>query len=222
MELQTFDMMMMQLFTAALAAYDAGTEEHGRRLVPLARATARKLGQCEEAVELIGIAALLHDLGKLGLPQAILQKAGPLTNEEWVNMRRHPAISRRLLVQAGGACALLAPLVGAHHERWDGKGYPDGLEREAIPLAARILSVVDSFDAMTSCRPYRKARSQSEARAELLRCAGTQFDPLVVTTFLIALDEQDKQAGSSSYRQNGLQVSLQETKGFFAYAYLPI
>jgi HD-GYP domain-containing protein (c-di-GMP phosphodiesterase class II) len=160
MELQTFDMMMVQLFTASLAAYDAEVEEHGRRLVPLAQATARELGQCEEEVELIGLAALLHDLGKLGIPQAILHKAGPLTNEEWVIIRRHPDIGRQLLMQAGGTCAPLAPLVGAHHERWDGKGYPDGLEREAIPLAARILSVIDSFDAMTSCRPYQKALTE--------------------------------------------------------------
>ena len=107
-------------------------------------------------------------------------------------MRSHPEIGRQMLLQVGGMCALLAPLVGMHHERWDGKGYPHGLAGEAIPLAARILAVVDSFDAMTSCRPYRMTYSQGEARAELLSGAGTQYDPMVVRAFLDTLDERDR------------------------------
>jgi diguanylate cyclase (GGDEF)-like protein/PAS domain S-box-containing protein len=176
--------------TAAASAHDQGTSEHTHRMVNLAVATAEKLGCSQEVLSLINQAALLHDIGKIGIPDAILHKEASLTEEEWAVMRRHPHIGSQILTEAGGVYGLLAHIVVAHHERWDGMGYPHQMQEETIPLGSRILSVVDSYDAMTSDRPYRKALSQETARGELLRCAGSQFDPTVVSAFLQALDEQ--------------------------------
>ena len=125
-----------------------------------------------------------------------LHKPGPLTNEEWIIMRRHPEIGRQILEQTGGVFQHLASIVVAHHERWDGHGYPRGLAAEAIPITARILSVVDAYDAMISRRPYREPLSIAEARAELQHCAGSQFDPSVVTAFLQVLDERKELQGA--------------------------
>jgi HD-GYP domain-containing protein (c-di-GMP phosphodiesterase class II) len=134
------------------------------------------------------LAALLHDLGKLALPSEILLKPDPLCAKEWAVIHRHPAIGAQMLSRAGGALAELGHIVVAHHEQWDGGGYPSGLARDAIPLEARILSVVDAFDAMTSPRVYRQPLAYEEARKELKRCSGRQFDPLVVSAFLQVLD----------------------------------
>lgn len=180
----------VKALTAAASARDKGTNAHAHRMVQLAEATARKLKRPEEELHLIRLGALLHDIGKIGIPDAILHKPGPLTEEEWGIMRGHPDIGRQILEQVGGVFDYLAAIVAAHHERWDGKGYPLGLSGEGIPLSARILSVVDAYDAMTSSRPYRKAGSVATARAELLACAGKQFDPTVVEAFLSVLDEQ--------------------------------
>lgn len=173
----------------ALARHD-NIIGHGYRLVRPAQATACVLGLSQKRVHQVGLAALLHDLGKIAIPKAILYKPGPLNNEEWTIMHRHPEIGRQMLLRAGGDWASLAPIVGAHHERWDGLGYPRGLAEERIPLEARILAVVDSYDAMISFRVYQKPRTPAEARAELQRCAGHQFDPRVVVAFLCVLDEQ--------------------------------
>ena len=110
-------------------------------------------------------------------------------------MHHHPEIGQQVLAQVGGVFELLSHIVVAHHERWDGMGYPHGLAKEAIPISARILCVVDSYDAMISDRPYRKPHSAAEARAELQRCSGSQFDPLVVEAFLQVLDEQEALQG---------------------------
>jgi HD-GYP domain-containing protein (c-di-GMP phosphodiesterase class II) len=160
--------------------------------VHLAVATALDLGRSEEELHLIRLAALLHDIGKISIPDAILHKPGPLTDEEWAIMRRHPQVGGDILSQAGGIFHLLAHIVVAHHERWDGRGYPHGLAEEAIPIGARIISVVDSYDAMTSRRVYREPLSSEQAQAELRRCAGSQFDPQVVAAFLRILDEQEQ------------------------------
>src|SRR5205085_12028521 len=156
----------VQALTAAASAHDRGTSAHAQRLIRLAEATARNLGRSEEELRLIRLGALLHDIGKIGIPEAILHKPGPLTEEEWAVMRRHPDIGRQILEQTGGILQLLSHIIAAHHERWDGQGYPNKLAREAIPVSARILAVVDSYDAMTSDRPYRKAMSVAEARIE--------------------------------------------------------
>ena len=172
------------------AARDVGTWVHAHRLVEFAVATARKLGQSEEDLRLLRLGAILHDIGKIGIPDAILYKPGPLTGEEWVVMRTHPDIGRQILEEIGGIFQQLATIVVAHHERWDGTGYPNQLAGEAIPLHARILTVVDAFDAITSRRVYRGPLSVLQARAELLRCSGSQFDSQVVEAFLQVLDEQ--------------------------------
>jgi len=126
--------------------------------------------------------ALLHDIGKIGVPDAILRKPGPLTTEEWAIMHRHPDWGRNILAGIpflDGA----SHIVCTHQERWDGKGYPGGLAGEAIPLGARIFAVADTYDAITSDRPYRAARPYAVARAEIERCAGSQFDPQVAAAF---------------------------------------
>jgi HD-GYP domain-containing protein (c-di-GMP phosphodiesterase class II) len=161
---------------------------HGYRLVWPAQATANILEMSAEQISRVGLAALLHDLGKLALPSKILLKPDPLSTEEWVVIHRHPEIGAQMLSLAGGAFAELSRIVVAHHERWDGGGYPSGLARDVIPLEARILSVADAFDAMTLPRVYRQSLTCEEARTELKRCSGQQFDPLVVQAFLQMLD----------------------------------
>lgn len=180
----------LQALTAAAAARDGDTCIHAHRLVELAVATARKLHQNDHELHMLRLGAILHDIGKIGIPDAILHKPGPLTEEEWKIMRSHPDIGRHILEEIGGVFNQLAQVVVAHHERWDGAGYPMKLAGEAIPLHARILTVVDSFDAMTSRRVYREPMPIEAARAELQRCSGTQFDPRVVAAFLSVLDEQ--------------------------------
>ena len=182
----------VRVLTAIASAHDQGTDAHAHRLVHLAEATARELGRSEEEVHLIRLAALLHDIGKISIPDAILHKPGPLTDEEWAIMRRHPQVSWEILKQAGGIFHLLAHIVVAHHERWDGRGYPNGLAQESIPIGARIIAVVDSYDAMTSRRVYREPLTIEQAKTELRRCAGSQYDPQVVAAFLRVLDEQEQ------------------------------
>ncbi len=130
-------------------------------------------------------AAELHDVGKLGIPDAILDKPGPLDDDEWQLMRQHSAIGERIL-NADPVMQPVARLVRASHERWDGTGYPDGLAGTAIPLGARIIAACDALDAMTSDRCYQSGRTLPDALAELRRCAGTQFDPDIVTALCAA------------------------------------
>jgi HD-GYP domain-containing protein (c-di-GMP phosphodiesterase class II) len=126
---------------------------------------------------------LLHDIGKIGIPDAILLKPGPLTPDEWKIMRTHPEIGRRLIERIPFLRGAV-PIVYSHHEKWDGSGYPRALKGEDIPLGARIFSVVDAFDAMTFDRPYSRAVPFEAAKTEIKRCAGTHFDPAVVGAFL--------------------------------------
>jgi HD-GYP domain-containing protein (c-di-GMP phosphodiesterase class II) len=173
-------------------ARDQSILAHSLRLVRPAQATASVLGLTKEEIERTGWAALLHDLGKIAIPASILYKAAPLNEEEWTIMRRHSELGSQLLVQVGSDWICLATIVLAHHERWDGQGYPNGWAKEAIPIEARILSIADAYDAMTSPRVYRKSISSVAARTELHRCAGHQFDPRVVAAFLWMLDEQQQ------------------------------
>ncbi|GAC1564950.1 MAG: hypothetical protein NVS3B14_01130 [Ktedonobacteraceae bacterium] len=204
-EQHTTDAVVLHALTAVASAHDDDTSAHSIRMVHLAQETARILGCSEEEIHLIRLAALLHDIGKVGVPHEILHKTGPLTDEEWKVMRRHPGIGRQILTQAGGKFELLSHIVIAHHERWDGKGYPYGLSEESIPLGARILSLADSYDAMTSDRPYRKAMLPLDARIELQRCSGNQYDPHVVVAFLQVLDEQDEAV--TRVGEHGLEIS---------------
>jgi hypothetical protein len=172
----------------ALEARDGYTGRHGEETVALARRVAEQLGlPADEAVEVEG-AALLHDVGKIGTPNEILHKPGPLTDEEWEVMRDHPVVGERILRTVPGL-ERVARAVRHEHERWDGGGYPDGLAGEEIPLASRIVLVCDAYHAMTSDRPYRRAMGDASARAELVRCAGVQFDPAVVSALLAVLPE---------------------------------
>ncbi len=171
----------------AMDARDTYTADHSQRLAAWAEATARELGCSDEEIEAVRWGALLHDIGKLGVPDHILQKPGPLDEEEWAIMRQHPEIGARIVAPVR-RLAHVAPIIRHHQEHWDGTGYPDGLRGEAIPLGARVLAVVDAYGAMIDDRVYRKARTHAEAVAELRRCAGTQFDPQVVEAFLRVLE----------------------------------
>jgi HD-GYP domain-containing protein (c-di-GMP phosphodiesterase class II) len=172
----------------ALAERNPDLGEHLTTVAELAVAVARKLGLTQAEVAQVRHAADLHDVGKVAIPDAILNKPGPLDDDEWVFMRRHTIIGERI-VAAAPALGAVASLVRASHERHDGGGYPDGLAGEDIPLGARIVAVCDSFDAMVADRPYRKALPDSVALQELERCAGTQFDPAVVRAFREAYAE---------------------------------
>jgi PAS domain S-box-containing protein/diguanylate cyclase (GGDEF)-like protein len=170
-----------------------GLREHIDELAELAVAVGAGLGLDQEALTELRLAAELHDVGKLAMPDAVLQKEGPLTEAEWALIRQHTLIGQRIL-GAAPALRTIGTIVRSTHERWDGTGYVDGLAGDEIPLAARIVAVCDAYVAMTSDRPYRPAKSAEEAIAELQRCAGTQFDPDVVRIVCRELELQRTQA----------------------------
>ena len=166
----------------ALDAREHETSDHSQRVVRYTLAIARRMGIRDAQLEHIGRGALLHDIGKIGVPDSILLKPGPLTQTEWAEMRRHPEVGYRIL-ETIEFLRPAAEIVLAHQERWDGGGYPRRLRGDAIPLGARIFAIADTLDAMTSDRPYRKAASFAQARMEIARCGGTQFDPRCVVAF---------------------------------------
>jgi putative nucleotidyltransferase with HDIG domain len=174
---------LLEGLIAALDYRDAETQWHSRRVSLYARRLAEELRVAEPDLTVIEHGALLHDVGKIGIRDDVLLKPGPLTPEEWVQMKRHAELGWALLqrVEHLRAASLI---VLQHQERWDGTGYPARLKGEEIGLGARVFHVVDAVDAITSERPYRKARGFAEARAEVIRCRGTQFDPVVVDAFL--------------------------------------
>jgi len=167
---------------------------HLANVASLAQAVSRKHGLPEVDVEWIRIAAELHDVGKMAIPDTILNKPGPLSNDEWAVMKRHTVIGERI-IRSSRSVASMAPaarLVRSSHERYDGTGYPDGLCAGEIDVGASIIAVCDAYDAMRSDRVYRKARSHEDAIAELRRCAGTQFDPAVVELFCSTIERDDR------------------------------
>jgi diguanylate cyclase (GGDEF)-like protein/putative nucleotidyltransferase with HDIG domain len=173
---------------SAVDSRDAYTGSHSERVATLAAEIAAELGLPAEEIELTRLAGSLHDLGKLAIPEEILRKPEALSDAERLVLERHPQIGYRMLESLG--VDPIADWVLHHHERWDGQGYPDGLEGDSIPLGARIIFVADAFDAMTSDRIYRHALSFSDSIAEVERCAGTQFDPDVVQAFLARVGAQ--------------------------------
>ncbi len=176
------------LLAETLDLRDDATARHSRTVGGYAELTGRRLELDPQRVERLRIAGVLHDVGKVGISDAILRKPSQLDAAEWSEMRRHPELGARILANAG--LADVAAWVLAHHERLDGGGYPSGLPGSEIPLEARVLAVVDAYEAMTAGRPYRSALTAEQAAAELARCTGTQFDPDVVAAFLATVGEQ--------------------------------
>jgi len=163
---------------------------HNRNVCQYSLIITEAMNLPEKSIETIQQAAIYHDIGKIGIPNQILFKPGNLTPSQWQIMILHPVIGAELL----SADLLNKEIVEAvyhHHERWDGNGYPDGLAREDIPIAARIIAVADSFDAMTASRPYKKTLDKNQALEEISRCAGTQFDPEVAGIFISLMEDRN-------------------------------
>ena len=178
----TYQNTLLALVTA-LDAREHETSDHSQRVVQYTTAVAVRMSIKGAELDEIGRGALLHDIGKIGVPDAVLLKPGKLTPEEWVDMRRHPDIGYQMIQQIE-FLSIPANIVLSHQERWDGQGYPRNLRREEIHIGARIFAVADTLDAMTSDRPYRKGTTFANAVTEISRCGGTQFDPEVVRAFL--------------------------------------
>jgi diguanylate cyclase (GGDEF)-like protein/putative nucleotidyltransferase with HDIG domain len=177
----------------ALLERDRYTGEHSASVVELVRGVAKSLGLDDDETEKIKVGALLHDIGKVAMPDEILHKAGPLDDDQWEIMRQHPIVGERILRAIPGL-GPIARIVRHEHERWDGTGYPDGISGREIPVGSRIVLACDAYHAMTSDRPYRKAMSHGEAIRELGEGAGTQFDP-EVTEMLIGCLYGKRQSG---------------------------
>jgi len=224
-DLRDINDQLVQSFADALDMRDRDTAGHTRRVATLARLIAAELALSRRELDSIYAAGSLHDLGKIGIPDAILLKCGPLDRAEWTEMKRHPVMG----------AALLAPykhlrhvtdIMRHHHEKFDGSGYPDGLAGKEIPIGARVICVADTFMVITDGRPYRRPRSVSEAIAELERCSGSQFDPEVVQAFLRlnpaamrsilnAGDVPDKQRILQTISPHPLWTRLVRSKGIF-------
>ena len=172
-----------------LVKKDPYTRQHSQHVTHFALLIGKALGFSKEELLVLEQAALLHDIGKIGIPDHILRKEGPLSESEWQVMRQHPDIGQEILEHIQ-VLHLEQNMVRHHHERYDGKGYPDGLSGEEIPIYSRILSIADSFHAMVSDRPYRKALSIGTAVGELEKNSGTQFDPELVAIFVKALEDE--------------------------------
>ena len=176
-KLESHYMKTIEALTSALEARDPYTQAHTSRIRELSTGLAIALQVPEDVLQSVRLGSILHDVGKIGISDSILLKQGPLSDEEWEEMRQHPLIGERMLRNVD-FLAPARPVVRHHHERWDGQGYPDRLRGERIPLAARIVAVCDAYDAMTSDRPYRSAMSIEDACDELIRSAGVQHDPM--------------------------------------------
>ena len=192
-QLRGGDPQTVRVLAAAVDLRDAYTARHGEAMAALAAAVGRRLGLSAAEQSSLRTACLLHDVGKIGIPDHILGKRGPLTAAERQVMNGHAARGAELI---GNLPALAPARLGVlhHHERWDGQGYPEGLAGEAIPLLARVVAVIDAYEAMTSDRPYRTAMDPAAAVAEIERHAGTQFDPQVVQAFLEVLSLREARA----------------------------
>ncbi len=209
--LQTFYMDLVKALARALDMKDQYTHEHGERAKKKARRIAEELGLPEQMVRYVEFAALLHDMGKIGIDDAIITKPGKLTPEEYEIMKKHPEIGFQIL-QPVKFMGPVAQIVLYHQEWYNGQGYPEGLKGEEIPLGSRVVAVIDAWDAMTSDRPYRRALGRDKAISELRHGAGTQFDPKVVEVFLRIEEREwsqdptiplpDPKLASAGYRLN--------------------
>jgi cyclic di-GMP phosphodiesterase len=185
----------IQSLAVALEAKDRYTAGHSQRVSRFAMMVARGLGLPSAEVRTIGQIGLLHDIGKIGMDDKVLNKPGKLTKEEFDLIKQHPVIGAQILAPVPSLESHL-PGIRHHHEAWDGSGYPDGLKAETIPLNARIVCLADSFDAMTSTRPYRPGRTLEQAIVEMRRCAGTQFDARCVAAFVGLLERESSPSSS--------------------------
>lgn len=195
-KIQTTYETTLEALMEALDARDSETQGHSRRVAEYTTLIARRMGVVDPELTQMRWGALLHDVGKIGIPDAILRKPGPLTPEEWAIMRQHPEMGRKIL-SAVKFLEGAVPIVYCHQEKYDGTGYPQGLRGDAIPLGARIFAVVDTVDAMLMDRPYRNGTNYERACAELMKYAGTQFDRKVVEVF-ISIPAQDWEVISRS------------------------
>jgi diguanylate cyclase (GGDEF)-like protein/putative nucleotidyltransferase with HDIG domain len=186
LELEESYLATIAALAAALDAKDRHTEAHSRETAALARAVGSRLGLDDEALRFLEYGALLHDIGKIGIPGYVLNKPGPLDDEEAAIMREHPVIGERIVASVP-FLSRIRPIVRAEHERWDGHGYPDGLKTEQIPIEARIIHACDAFQAMSSDRPYRRARPRDWILNEISAQAGQQFDPRVAEALLAVI-----------------------------------
>jgi len=179
---------IIESWSHALYLRDQETEGHTRRVTDISLRLARRLGVPDADLIHIKRGSTLHDIGKVAIPDSVLFKSGPLTEDEWVIMRRHPLIAAEILKQIPHFKSVL-PIPRSHHEKWDGSGYPDGLAGEAIPLFARIFAFADVYDALTSDRPYRRAWSQIDALDHILKQSGVHFDPFIMPVFIGMVSE---------------------------------
>jgi putative two-component system response regulator len=184
---------ILTVMVKILESKDPYTRFHSHSVAKWSRMIGRRKGLCEEDLDRLGLAAVFHDFGKIGIPEDILCKSARLTEEEFAVMRTHPVIARDLLSSLELLTDLL-PAILHHHERWDGKGYPDGLKGSETPLWARIISLADAYDTMTSRRAYKEPYTPERVREELRKGRGTQFDPDLVDNLEAILDEYVKMA----------------------------
>ncbi len=189
------------LLGEVIAHDDEYTGEHSYGVISLSLEIADELGLDEDDRRLVEFGALLHDVGKIAVPKEIVNKAGPLTDDEWAVMRQHTIAGQRMLDKIGGGMTEVGAIVRASHERWDGAGYPDGITGEDVPMPARIVAVADAFSAITTTRPYRVAQSAEAAIKELRTCAGTQFDPQVVDALVAVLERPAAQTPAEFYER---------------------
>ena len=199
----------IEALALAIDAKDQTSQSHIRRVQLYAASVARALGMSDNDVQGVKTAALLHDIGKLAVPEHILSKPGPLTPEEFQKIRAHPKVGADIVSSVPFPYPV-APLILSHHERWDGKGYPTGLKGEDIPLGARILSVVDYFDALMAERPYHKAMSFDAAVGLLRQEAGKGLDPSVVAKFVQLLPSLQEEAAGLELAMRKAQTEVSE------------
>lgn len=209
-ELRKLFMGSIKALAQALEAKDEYTQGHSERVSEIAVGISKYLSLNEVEIQDVWLAGLLHDIGKIGVRESVLNKPGKLDADEWESIQRHPVVAERILCPIEELSAVIS-MVRNHHERFDGSGYPDGLQGGNIPLGARILSVADAYDALTSRRPYRKALSVKEALRVLEDASGTQFDPVIVRAFVSSTDLH--KLASETRRPAGGRVSLQDAKG---------
>ena len=176
---------LLPAFNSAVSMYDRGTAQHSARAAHLSALIAKRVGLGARDIEVVRWAGMLHDLGKLAISPEVLRKPGPLDEAEWAVVRRHPIVGSDVLLAVSAQLGTVAAAVRAHHERWDGTGYPDQLAGDSIPLLGRIVTIADVFDSLTHPRPYRSGRfTPAQAVAELERGAASRFDPGLVALFV--------------------------------------